>query len=309
MRTAVQPRRTTSPTVGNRQTTNHHVHAHCVNEGLGHDHELLPKQATDQDAVDAVARQRETIIRTAADTEVLLPFAQDPDQASTAALPDDGQDLCGREEALRMDEEIMNFQWFDNVKCEARRTFSHHQGSSLPCSKHNRLSCVPSFTVTLPHWHPSQPGKRSCSAASFFWDDLQSMRLRATVLTTWMQDWNSSGRRLVWAMVRAECDVAPVQQNATRRTATKQKHSRIRNVATLARAGEKGRALAARNAPAVPVTEQIVQEIKKPYPTDPEPPAPLLRRPSCQAYFSQKLPTKDLRGAKYVQPLQRFKFA
>ena len=37
----------------------------------------------------------------------------------------------------------------------------------------------------------------------------------------------------------------------------------------------KGRALAAaRNAPAVPVTEQIVQEIKSPYPTDPEPPAP-----------------------------------
>ena len=35
------------------------------------------------------------------------PFAQDPDQASTAAPPDDGRDLFGREEALRMDEEIM----------------------------------------------------------------------------------------------------------------------------------------------------------------------------------------------------------
>ena len=75
-------------------------------------------------------------------------------------------------------------------------------------------------------------------------------------------------------MVRAECDVAPVQ-NATRRTATKQKQSRLRKVATLARAGENGRALtAARNAPPVPVTEQIVQEIKSLYPTDPEPPAP-----------------------------------
>ena len=38
--------------------------------------------------------------------------------------------------------------------------------------------------------------------------------------------------------------------------------------------GEKGRALAAaRNAPPVPVTEQIVQEIKSLYPADPEPPA------------------------------------
>ena len=69
-------------------------------------------------------------------------------------------------------------------------------------------------------------------------------------------------------MVRAACDVAPVQ-HATRRT------SRIRRVATVARAGEKGRALAAaRHAPPVPVTEQIVQETKNLHPTDREPPAP-----------------------------------
>ena len=66
-------------------------------------------------------------------------------------------------------------------------------------------------------------------------------------------------------MVRAECDVAPVQ-NSVRRTEKQQTQSRIRKVATLARAGEKGRALAAaRNAPPVPVTEQIVQEIKSLY--------------------------------------------
>ena len=51
--------------------------------------------------------------------------------------------------------------------------------------------------------------------------------------------------------------------------------SRVRKVATLARTGEKGGALAAaRNAPPVPVTEQIVQEIRSLYPADPEPPAP-----------------------------------
>ena len=100
---------------GNRQTSNHYVHAHCVNGGLGHDHELHPKVADDQEAVDAVTRQRDTITRTAADTEVLLPFVQDPDQASTAAPPDDERDLFGREEALRMDEEIMDFQWFEHV--------------------------------------------------------------------------------------------------------------------------------------------------------------------------------------------------
>ena len=58
----------------NRQTNHHYVHAHCVNGGLRHDHELHPKLADDQEAVDAVTRQRDTITRTAADTEVLLPF-------------------------------------------------------------------------------------------------------------------------------------------------------------------------------------------------------------------------------------------
>ena len=66
---------------GSRETNHHYVHAHCVNGGLGHDHELFPKQATDQDAVDAVTRQRDTITR----TEVLLPFAQNTDQASSSS--------------------------------------------------------------------------------------------------------------------------------------------------------------------------------------------------------------------------------
>ena len=100
---------------GSRETNHHYAHAHCVNGGLGHDHELFPKQATDQDTVDAVTRQRDTITRTAADTEVLFPFAQGPDQASAAAPPDEERDLFGREEALRMDEEIMDFQWFEHV--------------------------------------------------------------------------------------------------------------------------------------------------------------------------------------------------
>ena len=100
---------------GDRETNHHHVHAHCVNGGLGHDHELHPKLAADQEAVDAVTRQRNSITRIAADTEVLLSYVQDSDQASTAAPPDDERDLFGREEALRMDEEIKDFQWFEHV--------------------------------------------------------------------------------------------------------------------------------------------------------------------------------------------------
>ena len=62
--------------------------------------------------------------------------------------------------------------------------------------------------------------------------------------------------------------------------------SRIREVATLAQSGERGRALAgARSAPPVPVTEQIVQEIKSLYPADPAPTA-LVQAPVSALFLS-----------------------
>ena len=219
----------------NRETSHHFVQAHCVNGWLRHDHELFPKQATDQDAVDAVTRQRDTITRTAADTEVLLSFAQDLDQASTVAPPDDGRDLFGREEALRMDEEIMDFQWFEHgtasKTCVAQRMSNLPRGSDSRCSKFHIPFSEPSFTTTPPHWRQNQPGKRWCLAAGSSWDDLQSTPLRATVPTSWMRGWSFFWVCL-WAMVRAECDVAPVQ-STTRRTDKQQMQSRIRKVATI----------------------------------------------------------------------------
>ena len=47
------------------------------------------------------------------------PFVQDAEQASTADPPDDEPDLFGREDALRMDEVIMDFQWFDQVSWDS----------------------------------------------------------------------------------------------------------------------------------------------------------------------------------------------
>ena len=75
----------------------------------------------------------------------------------------------------------------------ARRVSSLPRSSSLHYNKHNMPSYVPSFTTTPPLWLQSQPGKRSCSVAGFFWDDLLSMRLTATVHTIWMDDRNSFG--------------------------------------------------------------------------------------------------------------------
>ena len=105
--------------------------------------------------------------------------------------------------------------------------------------------------------------------------------LDARLELSWAEDWSA-----LWAMVRGECDVAPVQ-NTMRRTDKQQMQSSIRKVATLARSGEKGRALAAaRNAHPVPVTAQFVQEIKSLYPADPEPPA-LASAPISALFLSE----------------------
>ena len=268
----------------NRETNHHHVRAHCVNGGLGHDHELHPKLADDQEAVDAVTRQRDTITRTAADTEVLLPFAQDPDQASTAAPPDDERDLFGREEALRMDEEIMDFQWLEHVTWDSikdlrgttyvqpptrfRFALQQAQHAILRAIIHNNPTSLASESawkaLVLSSW--LLLGRPAVNAS----ENNCAHFLDARLEFFWAEDWSA-----LWAMVLAECDVAPLQ-NTTRRTDKQQMQSRVRKVATLARTGEKGRALAAaRDAPPVPVTEQIVQEIKSLYPADPKPPAPV----------------------------------
>ena len=57
-----------------------YVHARCANGGA-HDHELHPKQPTDQDAVEAVARQRDCVTQTAADSEILLSLTAGSDAA------------------------------------------------------------------------------------------------------------------------------------------------------------------------------------------------------------------------------------
>ena len=55
----------------------------------------------------------------------------------------------------------------------------------------------------------------------------------------WSEDWGA-----LWALVRAECDVATIAQ-ARSRTKAEQTEARVRKVAMLARVGEKGRAQAA----------------------------------------------------------------
>ena len=257
---------------GNRQTNHHYVHAHCVNGGLGHDHELFPKQATDQDAVDAVTRQRDTITRTAADTEILLPFAQDPDQASTAAPPDDERELFGREEALRMDEEIMH-----GLPVVRTRHVGQHQRLAwhdVRSTAHKVQACFTTSPTCQSTSHHSQQcllGEPLFSVAGSFWDDLQSMRPRATAHTFWMRDWSCfglrtgqhSGPRYVPNVMLLRCRT----RRAERTSSKKKKQSLERKVATSARTGKK------RTSPSScqkrSQSEQNVQAITSLYPTVP----------------------------------------
>ena len=197
--------------------------------GLGHDHELHPKVADDQEAVDAVTRQRDTITRTAADTEVLLPFAQDPDQASTAAPPDDERDLFGRAEALRMGEEIMNFQWFDHVTWDSIKDLRGTTYVQPPTRFRFALQQAQHAILrAIIHNNPTSPASESAwKALVLSWLLLGRPAVNASECKCahfldarlelfWAEDWSA-----LWAMVRAECDVAPVQ-NTTRRTEKQQ---------------------------------------------------------------------------------------
>ena len=216
-------------------------------------------------------------------TQRSLPLGRDSDQASTAAPAEDDQDLFGREEVLRMDEEIMDFQWFEHVTWDSikdlRGTTYVQPPTRFKFALQQAQHAIPRAII---HNNPSSLASESAWKALVLSSWLLLGRpavnasesncahyLEARLGLFFAEDWPE-----LWAMVRAECDVAPVH-STTRRTATEQKQSRIRIVATLARSVERRRALAgARNAPPVPVTEQIVQEIKSLYPTDPDPAAP-----------------------------------
>ena len=52
-------------------------------------------------------------------SQVLLLLARDSDQASTIAPAEDDQNLFGRDEAPLLDQEIMDFPWFNTVSWDS----------------------------------------------------------------------------------------------------------------------------------------------------------------------------------------------
>ena len=200
------------------------------------------------------------------------------------AAKDDEDRTFDRVEALRLDDEIVDVNWFSSVSWTeikdlrgttyvqpptrlrfALQQAQHailraimHHGPSSPYSESAWKVLILSSWLLL-----GRPAENASDA-----NCADYMEARLDLL--WSEEWPA-----LWAMVRAECDVTTATQKRTR-TKAEQTETRILKVATLASAGEKGRALAAaRNAPPVPVTQDTVQEITCLYSVDPDLAIPL----------------------------------
>ena len=262
---------------GNRGAQRAYLHAQCVSGGLQAHHELVAKTQADQEARDSVIRLRDSIFNAAAEVEVVLPI-HDPQEDNSTVAPDDEDRLFDREDALRHDDAIMDFQLFSTIPwpdIKDLRGTTYEQPTvrfrfALQQAQHAILRAImhlgPSTSNSEPAWKVLLLsswlllGRPAVNAS----DANCANYLETRLDLFWSEDWPA-----LWALVRAECDVAATARTRVK-TKAEQTETRIRKVATLARAGEKGRALAAaRNDPLVPVTQEIVQEIKGPLPRGP----------------------------------------
>ena len=92
----------------NRDSQRAHLHAQRITGGIGRDHELAPKVPADNEARDAVIRLRDSV-RSAATAAEVVPPTHDLQDDNSTEPPDEGDRLFHREEALRHDDEIMDF--------------------------------------------------------------------------------------------------------------------------------------------------------------------------------------------------------
>ena len=181
-----------------------------------------------------------------------------------------------------MDEETMDFQWFEHVTWDSIKDLRGTTYVQPPTRFRFALQQAQHVIFrAIVHINPTSPASESAWKALVLSSWLLLGRpavnasesncahfLDARLELFWAEDWSA-----LWAMVRAECDVAPVQNTTRRTVSNKCSHAFVKLLhwRVLVKKGELW--AAARNAP-VPVTEQIVQEIKSVHHADPEPPAP-----------------------------------
>ena len=153
---------------GNRETNHHYVHAHCVNGGLGHDHEFFPKQATDQDADDAVTRQRtpspeQQRIEKYCSLSLRIPIKpQQLRHLTVSEISLDEKRLFAWMKRSWISSGLNTSHGTASKTYVARRTSNLPRGSGLRCSKPNMPFFEPSITTAQLPRPQSQPGKLWC---------------------------------------------------------------------------------------------------------------------------------------------------
>ena len=199
-----------------------------------------------------------------------------PDQASTAAPPDDERNV--------FDEKRL-FAWMMRSWTSSGSNMLHWTASNLRGTTYVQPPTRFKFALqqaqhailrAIIHNNPTSPASESAWKALVLcsWLLLGRPAVNASG-TFWMRDWSSFGPKIGQHSHVPNVMLLRCRTRHAERTSSRCSHV-FAKLLHLARTGEKGRALsAARNAPPVPVAEQIVQEIKSLYPADPEPPAPV----------------------------------
>lgn len=271
---------------GDRNTCQRYVHGHCVHGGISVRHEFIAKRVEDTNIVDKLIQNLQ---HTEAElSRAVLPFAED--QASTTApstnagREDDQAEFSEeRESKVRMEVEFLDLSWFTHISWDTiralpgttyvqipkRHQFAIHQAqyAILRCILNyetNTQECEHGWKLlVLSSWLllGKLAGKDTAQNCAGHFDERLSL--------FWNEDWAT-----LWGIIKGECGQALARAN--KQTEEERRNTQVKRVSTLARAGERGRALAAAcQAPPERCTKEVLKEIRQMYLSDPDPAVPI----------------------------------
>ena len=201
-----------------------YVHAHCIKGGLKTSHEFIPKNSKDIDAKEGVLHLRNNVLNAATETGIVLPI-YDPHEDNSTVAPDDEDRTFDREEALGLDDAIMDFHWFSSVSWTDIKDLRGTTYVQPPTRLRFALQQAQHAILrAIMHHGPSSPDSESAWKVLILnsWlllgrpaenasDANCANYMEAGLDLFWSEEWPA-----LWAMVRAECDVTTATQKRTR---------------------------------------------------------------------------------------------
>ena len=166
----------------------------------------------------AVAQFSDSVLHAVAEAEVVLPINEQVEDSSTIA-PEVNDGIIDCEEALRLDDEIMNFQWISTIPWsdikDLRGSTVVQPLTRLRCALQQAQHAI--LRAILHHGSSSRGSQPAWKVVllSSSWAAQPRTHQTAIGPVSWKHDWISSGLRTgqrLWTMVRAECDAAPTSQ-------------------------------------------------------------------------------------------------